>query len=67
MWGSAIQPKVHAAGLLTGKRKFELRRGDIHIRTRGTLNAVVWKGKREVYMLTNQEQREITVMKQKMP
>jgi hypothetical protein len=64
--GSAIQLKGHAPRLLTGK-KLTLRRGDIQVRTRGGLTAVVWKGKRKVYMLTNQEQMEVTVMKRKMP
>lgn len=35
-------------------RKFlKLKRGDIRARTRGDLTTVVWKDKREVYMLTN--------------
>jgi hypothetical protein len=29
---------------------------DIHVRTSGGLIAVVWKDKREVYMLTNMDQ-----------
>jgi hypothetical protein len=30
-----------------------MKRGNIRVRTRGDLTAVVWKDKREVYLLTN--------------
>ena len=34
-------------------KKLRLKRGDIRVRTRGDLTAVVWRDKREVCMLTN--------------
>ena len=33
-----------------------LKRGDVRVRTRGGLTALVWKGRQEVYMLTNMDQ-----------
>ena len=38
-----------------GPKQLKLKRGDIMIRTRGGLNALVWKDRREVYMLTNMD------------
>ena len=34
-------------------QKNELKRGDVRVNTRGGLTALVWKDRREVYMLTN--------------
>ena len=34
-------------------KQMKLKRGDVRVRTRGGLTALVWKDKREVYMLTN--------------
>ena len=36
-------------------QKLKLKRGDIRVRTRGGLTALVWKDRREVYMLTNMD------------
>jgi len=36
-----------------GPKQMKLKRGDIRVRTRGVLTALVWKDRREVYMLTN--------------
>src|SRR5215510_7211457 len=38
-----------------GTKQLKLTRGDIRVRTRGGLTALVWKDGREVYMLTNME------------
>jgi hypothetical protein len=32
-----------------------LKTGDVRVRTRGSLTALVWKDRREVYMLTNMD------------
>ena len=36
-----------------GLKQLELERGDVRMKTRGGLSALVWKERREVYMLTN--------------
>jgi len=36
-------------------KQLKLKRGDIRVRTRGGLTALVWKDRREVYMLTNMD------------
>ena len=36
-----------------GHKKMKLKRGDIHVRTRGDLTAIMWRDKRDIYMLTN--------------
>jgi len=36
-----------------GTKQLKLTRGDVRVRTRGGLTALVWKDRREVYMLTN--------------
>jgi len=36
-----------------GPKQLKLRGGDVRVRTRGGLTALVWKDRREVYMLTN--------------
>jgi hypothetical protein len=38
-----------------GPKKLKLKRGDVRIRTRGNLTALVWKDRRDVYMLTNMD------------
>jgi len=38
-----------------GPKQLKLTRGDVRVRTRGGLTALVWKDKREVYMLTNMD------------
>jgi hypothetical protein len=36
-----------------GPRKMKLKRGDLHIRTRGDLTAILWRDKCDIYVLTN--------------
>jgi len=36
-----------------GPKQLKVKRGDIRVRTRGGLTALVWKERRELYMLTN--------------
>ena len=36
-----------------GPKKLKLKRGDIHVRTMGDLTAILWKDKRDVYLLSN--------------
>jgi hypothetical protein len=36
-----------------GPKKMTLKRGKIHVRTRGHLTAILWRDKRNIYMLTN--------------
>ena len=38
-----------------GPKQLKLKRGDVRVRTRGGLTALVWKGRREVYVLTNMD------------
>jgi len=38
-----------------GRKQLQLKRGDVRVRTRGGLTALVWKDRREVYMLTNMD------------
>jgi len=38
-----------------GPKQLKLKRGDLRVRTRGGLTALVWKDRREVYMLTNMD------------
>ena len=38
-----------------GPKQLKLKRGDVRLRTRGGLTALVWKDRREVYMLTNMD------------
>jgi len=39
-----------------GPKNLKLKRGDVRVRTRGGLTALVWKDRQEVYMLTNMDQ-----------
>ena len=36
-----------------GPKQLNLKRGDVRVKTRGGLIALVWKDRQEVYMLTN--------------
>ena len=36
-----------------GPKQLKLKRGDVRVKTRGGLTALVWKDRREVYMQTN--------------
>ena len=38
-----------------GRKNLKLKRGDVRVRTRGGLTALVWKDRQEVYMLTNMD------------
>ena len=38
-----------------GPKQLKLKRGDIGVRTKGSLTALVWKDRREVCMLTNMD------------
>jgi len=38
-----------------GPKQLKLKRGDVRVRTRGSLTALVWKDRRKVYMLTNMD------------
>ena len=38
-----------------GPKQMKMKRGNIRVRTWGGLTALVWKDKREVYMLTNMD------------
>ena len=38
-----------------GPKQLKLKMGDVRVRTRGGLTALVWKDRREVYMLTNMD------------
>jgi len=38
-----------------GPKQLKLKRGEIRVRTRGGLTALVWKDRRKVYMLTNMD------------
>ena len=38
-----------------GPKQLKLKRGDVRVRTRGGLTALIWKDRREVYMLTNMD------------
>ena len=47
-----VQPKRQDMPRDFGPKQLKLKRGDVRVRTRGSLTALVWKDKREVYMLT---------------
>jgi hypothetical protein len=38
-----------------GPKKLKLKRGDVRVRTRGNLTALVSKDRQDVYMLTNMD------------
>ena len=38
-----------------GPKQLKLKRGDVRVRTRGGLTALVWKDRQEVYVLTNMD------------
>ena len=46
-----------------GPKQLKLKRGDVRVRTRGGLTALVWKDRRDIYILTNMDhqQKEIFV------
>jgi len=51
LWDIEATYKGHAQGPQT--QTLRLQRGDIRVRTRGDLTAVVWRDKRDVCLLTN--------------
>ena len=57
-----VQPKRRDMPSDFGPKQLELKRGDVRVRTRGVLTALVWKDRR-VYMLTwtHHQQKEISV------
>ena len=50
-----VQPKRRDMPSGFGSKQLKLKRGDVRVRTRGGLTALVWKDRREVYMLTNMD------------
>jgi hypothetical protein len=63
LFDDLAQKKIYCCGTLRLHRKgmpkdlkpqtLRLKRGDIRVRTRGDLTALVWRDKRDVYILTN--------------
>jgi len=55
--------KINSCGTVRPERKDlphdfgpkQLKRGDVRVKTRGGLTSLVWKDRREVYMLTNMD------------
>jgi len=50
-----VQPNRRDMPCDFGPKQLKLKRGDIRVRTRGGLTTLVWKDRREVYMLTNMD------------
>jgi len=50
-----VQPNRKDMPLDFGPKQLKLKRGDVRVRTRGGLTALVWKDRREVYMLANMD------------
>jgi len=50
-----VRPNRRHMPLDFGPKQLKLKRGDVRVKTRGGLTALVWKGRREVYMLTNMD------------
>ena len=52
-----------------GPKQLKLKRGGIRVRTRGSMTALIWKDRREVYMLirTHYQQKEIFVTRATAP
>ena len=61
-WGS-VRPNRKDMPRDFGPKQLKLKRGDIRVRARGGLTALVWKERRDVYMLiwTHHQQQEIFV------
>ena len=57
----AVRPNRRDVSHDFGPKQLKLKRGDIRVRTRGGLTTLVWKDRREVYMLTwtHCQQKEI--------
>jgi len=50
-----VQPNRRDMPRVFGPKQLNLKRGDVRMRTRGSLTTLVWKDRREVYMLTNMD------------
>jgi len=50
-----VPPNRRDMPLNVGPKQLKLKRGDVRVRTRSGLTALVWKDRREVYMLTNMD------------
>ena len=61
-WGS-VRPNRKDMPRDFGPKQLKLKRGEVRVRTRGGLTALVWKERRDVYMLiwTHHQQQEIFV------
>jgi len=59
-----VQPNRKEIPRDFGPKQLKMKRGDIRMRTRGGLTALVWKDRREVYMLTwtHHQQKEMFVV-----
>jgi len=53
--GSTVQPNRKDMPCDFGPKQLKLKRGDVRVKTRGGLTALVWKDRREMYMLTNMD------------
>jgi len=50
-----MQPKRRDMPSYFGPKQLKLKRGDIRVRTRGDLTALVWKDRLEIYILTSMD------------
>ena len=50
-----VQPNRRDMPSDFGPKQLKLKRSDVRVRTRGGLTTLVWKDRREVYMLTNMD------------
>jgi len=50
-----VRPNRRDMPRFFGPKQLKLKRGDVRVRTSGALTALVWKDRREVYMLTNMD------------
>ena len=65
LFDDLVRHKINSCGTVRPNRRdmpsdfrpkqLKLKRGDVRVRTRGGLTALVWKDRREVYMLTNRD------------
>jgi len=50
-----VQPNRRDTHSAFGPKQLKLKRGDVRVRTRGGLTVLVWKDRRDVYMLTDMD------------
>jgi hypothetical protein len=50
-----VQPDRKDMPADLGPKKLKFKRGDVRVRTRGNLTALVWKDRQNIYMLTNMD------------